>query len=291
MASNIKYLIPNSITLASLCMGVAGITLAARGELYHGLWLALLATLFDKLDGAMARKFKATSSFGVEMDSLADMVAFGVTPAVLVYLAVLRFSPHFSGDLHWVALGASLTYVVASALRLAKFNVIAQSGEFNQVFQGLPMPVAAGLLVAPLLVLCKYYEPSGYTPHFADARFFGMIAAGAGQHAIFSWMVPMTALIAFGMISPLKVPKLIVPKTPWLKIWVTGHALTMYVLILTRTFPEILLYIGYQFVLISAYFTFKLRNQPGAAAVPLLTAMSYQLEFKHKEDAEFSEKQ
>ncbi|PKN43983.1 MAG: CDP-diacylglycerol--serine O-phosphatidyltransferase [Deltaproteobacteria bacterium HGW-Deltaproteobacteria-17] len=291
MASNKKYLIPNSITLGSLCMGVASITLAARGELHHALWLSLLCTLFDKFDGAMARKFKATSSFGVEMDSLADMVAFGVAPAVLVYLAVLRFSPHFSGDLHWIALGASLFYVVASALRLAKFNVIAQSGEFNQVFQGLPMPVAAGLLLAPLLLICKYYEPSGYAAHAVDFRLFGMISAGDGQHALFSWMVPMTALIGFGMISPLKVPKLIVPKTPFLKVWVTGHALLMYALIITRTLPEILLYIGYQFVLISAYFTFKLRNQPGAASVPLLTAMSYQLEFRRKDEAGFSEKE
>jgi phosphatidylserine synthase len=104
-------------------------------------------------------------------------------------------------------------------------------------------------------------------------------------------MVPMTALIGFGMISPLKVPKLIVPKTLGLKIWVTGHALLMYTLIITRTLPEVLLYIGYQFVLISVYFTIKLRNQPQSASVPLLTAMSYQLEFRRKDDAGFSEKQ
>ncbi len=291
MASNKKYLIPNFVTLASLCLGVTSITLAARGKLHHALWLALLCTMLDKFDGALARKFKATSSFGVEMDSLADVVAFGVTPAVLVYLAVLQFSPMFSGDLHWIALGASLFYAAASALRLAKFNVIAQSGEFNQVFQGLPMPVAAGLVLTPLLLMCKYYEPSGYTAHAVDVRFFGMIPSGNGQHALFSWMVPMIALIGYGMISPLKVPKLIVPKTPFLRIWVTGHALLLYLLILTRSFPEILLYIGYQFVLISAYYTLKLHNQPGAASVPMLTAMSYQLEFKRKEDTEFSEKQ
>ena len=291
MASNLKYLVPNLITLSSLCLGVTSITLAARGELYHALWLALLCTLLDKFDGSTARKLKATSSFGVEMDSLADVVAFGVTPAVLVYLAVIRFSPHFSGDWHWVALAASLFYTAASALRLAKFNVIAQSGEFNQVFQGFPMPVAAGLVVTPLILLCKYFEPSGYTAHFADFRWAGVLSASDGQHALFSFMVPMTALIAYGMISPLKVPKLLIPRTPFLRWWVLIHALVMYLFILTRTSPEVLLYIGYQFVAISFYFSWKLHGEPGAASVPLLTAMTYQLEFKRKEDTEFSEKQ
>jgi len=291
MASNLKYLVPNLITLSSLCLGVTSITLAARGKLHHALWLGLLCTLLDKFDGSTARRLKATSSFGVELDSLADMVAFGVTPAVLVYLAVLQFSPHFSGDWHWVALAVSVFYAAASALRLAKFNVIAQSGEFNQVFQGFPMPVAAGLVITPLLLICKYFEPSGYSAHAADLQVLGSLSAGDGKHLLFSLMVPMMALIALGMISPLKVPKLLIPKTPFLRWWVLIHALVMYLFILTRTSPEVLLYIGYQFVAISFYFTWKLHGQPGSAAIPMLTAMTYQLEFKRKEDEQFSDKQ
>ncbi len=283
-SSNIKYLIPNSVTLASLCMGVAAIVMASRGQLHHALWLAFLCMIFDKFDGALARKFNATSSFGVEMDSLADMVSFGVTPAVIVYTAVVRFSPHFSGDGHWIALAASLFWVITSALRLAKYNVIAQSGKFDQVFQGIPMPFAAALILAPLLVFIKYWAPGGYDPHLLDARVIPSVAAGNGQHVFFTLLVPLTVLIALGMVSPIKVPKLKVRKTSgWVRYYVVIHALFTYGLILSRMYPEILMYIGYQFLLVSVFFTWKLRTQGHDGGVPLLEAMSYQLEFRQSE--------
>jgi len=284
MPSNARYLIPNFVTLSSLCLGVAAIALAARGEFQHALWTAFLCTILDKFDGALARRFHATSSFGVEMDSLADVVAFGVAPAVVVYLTVIRFSPHFSGDAHWVALAASLFYVSASALRLAKYNVIAQAGEFNQVFQGIPMPFAAGLLLAPMLLLLKYFEPAGYDPHVLDARWFGVFSSSTGQHAAFSWIVPLELLVGYGMISRLKVPKLTLPKIPWMKTYIAVHGFLTYFLVITRTSPEILNYIAFQFFFISVYFTLKARRDPALASVPMLEAMGYQLEFVRRQE-------
>lgn len=284
MLSNARYLIPNFVTLTSLCLGVVATTLAARGEYQHALWTAFLCTILDKFDGALARRFHATSSFGVEMDSLADVVAFGVAPAVVVYLTVIRFSPHFSGNAHWFALAAALFYASASALRLAKYNVIAQAGEFNQVFQGIPMPFAAGLVLAPLLLMLKYFEPAGYEPHLLDTRWVGTFSSPTSQHALFSLMVPLQLLVGYGMISRLKVPKLTLPKVPWMKIYISIHGFLTYFLVLTRTSPEILNYIAFQFLFISVYFTFKVRKDPSLTNVSMLKAMGYQLELVRRED-------
>jgi len=131
------YLLPNMVTTANMGCGFYSIVMAIQGDIVTAAWAILAAAIFDMLDGRIARMAKATSQFGVEYDSLSDLVSFGVAPAVLLYQWSL--SPY--GRFGWLA---AFTYLVCAALRLARFNVSTASLP-KGFFQGLPSPMAAGM--------------------------------------------------------------------------------------------------------------------------------------------------
>lgn len=138
------YLIPNLLTTGNLFSGFYSIVAVFSANYFHAALAILIAMAFDFLDGKSARLTKTTSRFGVEYDSLADMVSFGVAPGILIYSWALT---HF-GRAGWVA---AFLFVVCGALRLARFNVQAASVE-SKYFSGLPIPAAAGV-IASLVVL------------------------------------------------------------------------------------------------------------------------------------------
>jgi CDP-diacylglycerol--serine O-phosphatidyltransferase len=144
------YLIPSLFTAGGLMCGFFSIIATFRGEYVNASLLILLANVFDGIDGYAARLTRTTSQFGVEFDSLADVVAFGVAPAVLVYLWAL-----VPWD-NWGWLAAS-TYVVCGALRLSRFNVQAQGVAKNH-FVGLPIPAAAQMITSTVVL---YYYLGG----------------------------------------------------------------------------------------------------------------------------------
>jgi CDP-diacylglycerol--serine O-phosphatidyltransferase len=141
------YLLPNLMTSASLFSGFLGLVWAASGR-FEACAVAILASaFFDGLDGKVARLTKTVSPFGVQFDSLADLVAFGVTPAAMAYFWRL----HEFGRLG-VAVG--FLYVVCGALRLARFNV-QFPGSSKKYFVGLPIP-AAGCLLSTLVLFSPF---------------------------------------------------------------------------------------------------------------------------------------
>ena len=139
------YLVPNLFTTANLFAGFFGIVSAIDGKFEIAAMAILFSCLFDILDGKVARLTKATSRFGVEYDSLADLVAFGVGLGLLVYLWALR--PF--GRLGWLA---AFVFVACGALRLARFNV--QVGTVSsKYFVGLPIPGGATMIATTVLFL------------------------------------------------------------------------------------------------------------------------------------------
>lgn len=142
------YLLPNLFTTASIFLGFYGILASARGDFFDAAVCIVVAHICDGLDGRIARLTNTTSQFGVEYDSLADLVAFGMSPAVLAYYWALQ---PFGA---WGWLAASL-FVVCGALRLARFNVQAPSVE-KSAFTGLPIPAAADMIAATVL-LFEYF--------------------------------------------------------------------------------------------------------------------------------------
>lgn len=130
------YIIPNLVTTANLYCGFSSITSAIRQEYVTAAWFIIAAAIFDALDGRVARMAKATSKFGVEYDSLSDLVSFGMAPGLLLYISAL--APF--GRLGTLA---AFFYVCCAALRLARFNVNTETVS-KAFFQGVASPIAAG---------------------------------------------------------------------------------------------------------------------------------------------------
>jgi CDP-diacylglycerol--serine O-phosphatidyltransferase len=142
-----KRHIPNLITLLNLACGTAAIILALEGQWRWAVYLVLAASVFDFLDGFAARMLKAYSKIGKQLDSLADMVSFGVLPAVFIYILFKNLflnqpvdSGKFYNYLQWVILVSVLLVPAFSAIRLARFNTEEDQGTF---FYGLPTPAHA----------------------------------------------------------------------------------------------------------------------------------------------------
>lgn len=146
------YLLPNLLTSASLFGGFYSIMASMDGSFVKAAVAILVAAVLDGLDGRIARLTGTSSKFGVEYDSLADLVAFGMAPAILIFTWALE--PF--GRYGWLA---AFLYVVCGALRLARYNVQITTIESRR-FNGLPIPAAASLVAATVLMF--FYLGKGY---------------------------------------------------------------------------------------------------------------------------------
>lgn len=133
------YIVPNAITLISMFFGFLSITWSIQGDFSTACIALLLSALMDGLDGKVARLTNSASEFGVQFDSLADLVAFGIAPAVLMYQWQLNALGRFGATIAFV-------YAACGALRLARFNISAHSGS-KRYFMGLPIPAGSCTLV------------------------------------------------------------------------------------------------------------------------------------------------
>jgi CDP-diacylglycerol--serine O-phosphatidyltransferase len=227
------YLLPNLITSGGIFAGFYVIIAATDGNFKRAAWFILLAAIFDALDGKVARLTGTSSKFGVELDSLADVISFGVAPGVLMYLWALR--PF--GKLGWLA---AFLYVICGALRLARFNVQVATVESRR-FVGLPIPAAACIVATCILL---FYE-----------------LGGTGTVKMVS-MVLLVFLLAFLMVSnisylSLKDPELF-KRQPFILLVL---AIVLLIVIVAR--PEIMLFLIGMLYMISgpaAYF-YELRKR------------------------------
>jgi len=151
-------LLPSMLTTISLFSGFFAIIAAIEGQFFHAAVAIIVAGVFDGLDGRVARLTGTTSGFGKEYDSLCDLVAFGVAPAILAFQWVLY--PY--GRYGWLA---AFLYVATTALRLARFNS-QPVGEESKNFVGLPCPAAGGM-IATAYLFCHFFEISGATMEIA----------------------------------------------------------------------------------------------------------------------------
>ncbi len=144
------YILPNLFTTGNLFCGFWAIVSVFHEKFEYAAYAILLAAVFDALDGKVARLSGAMSKFGVQYDSLADLISFGVAPALLAFSWALR--PY--GRFGWLA---AFLFVVCGALRLARFNVQSSSGE-TKYFKGLPIPAAAAMIALTILLYLRLIE-------------------------------------------------------------------------------------------------------------------------------------
>ena len=142
-----RLVVPNLITVLAICAGLSGVRMALEGRFDLAVMLVLFAALLDAVDGKVARMLKAASPFGAQMDSLADIVNFGVAPALVLYVYLLEKA----GALGWIA---ALMFAIACGLRLARFNVMLEDDDRPawkaDYFVGVPAPAGALLVLLPV---------------------------------------------------------------------------------------------------------------------------------------------
>ena len=169
----LRMVLPNLITVLAICAGLSGIRFAFEGRFETAVAMVLFAAFLDGIDGRLARMMKATSKFGAQMDSLADIVNFGVAPALVLYAFLLDRA----GSPGWIA---ALLFAIACGLRLARFNVLDEDLERPawqaEYFVGVPAPAGAVLVLLPVyLAFIGVYEPSRVTAFVASG--FTVLAA------------------------------------------------------------------------------------------------------------------
>ena len=138
------YILPNLFTTMNIFCGFYAVIAAVNGDTNAAAIAILVAAIFDALDGKIARATHTTSRFGVEYDSLADLISFGLAPGLMIYLWALKPL----GRLGWLA---AFLFMVCGALRLARFNTQVESVKSDH-FVGLPIPAAAGMLAATVML-------------------------------------------------------------------------------------------------------------------------------------------
>jgi CDP-diacylglycerol--serine O-phosphatidyltransferase len=223
------YFLPNLMTAGNLVCGFLAVLKIIEGTLQReagseawihtvetSLYFILGACIFDLLDGRLARLGGRESSFGREFDSLADLVSFGVAPALLVFKIVLAELPNRVG---WVV---AVFYLLCGALRLARFNVAAtlRPAESSREFTGFPIPAAAGLISSITLLMLSFYQNQRE------------LEAGYGKYALMALMI----FLSFMMFSTFKYPSFKVVS------WRTKHSLPKFLGVVLMLFFIVLYY-------------------------------------------------
>ena len=208
------FILPNAFTIASIFCGSYAIlhTVLHSGPeaLYHSAIAVFFAGFFDMFDGRVARLTKTQSEFGMEFDSLADIISFGVAPAVIVYRwALWPIGP--------IGILAATCFTVCGAIRLARFNVLARrpstSGDF---FVGLPIPIAASMLVAIVVAHFRLFEGLPVTRHVlvttlvvvlaflmvSSVSFWTFKNVKFGRKTIFPLFIAAISLFVAGLMIP-----------------------------------------------------------------------------------------
>ena len=153
---SIRVLIPNIVTFFSLTLGLTSIKFATESKWEFAVFLVVLASFLDNLDGKIARLLKSSSNFGLELDSLADFISFGIAPSFIVYFWIMSGSIENS----WAFV---VFYAVCSSSRLARFNISSSDSDSDtkenfkiKYFQGISTPAAAGLVLLPMMIYFRF---------------------------------------------------------------------------------------------------------------------------------------
>jgi CDP-diacylglycerol--serine O-phosphatidyltransferase len=234
-----KFLVPNVFTALNFLLGISAILVMHQafagppGEqpavtlgfhqppLLLAGWLIIWCTLLDKLDGFAARMLRASSAFGAQFDSLADLTAFGIAPGLLVYFYTQSLDPSWFAAHRPLMVVAACFYMLAAAVRLARFNAV-DSTTLVDFFQGLPSPFAGGIVVLSVLLHARHSagQPAG------------------GLMILFPLLLAATGLL---MVSSLYLPKLGRRKSRALTGFQLLNVLAGYVCGFGMIFPEYLL--------------------------------------------------
>lgn len=228
----LRYGIPNSFTAASLLLGLGSIVTGMLGDLELAGWMIVWCGLLDVMDGLAARLLKATSNFGAEFDSMADLVAFGVAPGMLVLQAGLQIGDVYMGSHSFGVLLLSVgVFVLAGASRLARFN-LSSGSPGGGWFAGIPITAAGGGLVSTAVILLIRYPDV------------------ASNMPLNLYLPIMLFVLALGMVSTIRFPKFQLRDSKVINVFQGFNFFATFYCGITRNYPEFLFFMGL-FLLVS----------------------------------------
>ena len=213
-------LLPNMLTLLSLCSGLTGIRFSLQEKWQEAVMAIVIAAVFDILDGRVARMLNIASKFGAELDSLSDAVSFGVAPAFIMYEWSMKANANFG----WIAV---LVFAVCTALRLARFNTMLEDTTIptwaKSYFNGVPAPAGAGLVLLPLMVVLEF-GPEAMVPSTVIALWMvaigGLMVSRLPTFSLKGWRISPAWVAPIFVMAALFVAALIT--YPWLALSAAG---------------------------------------------------------------------
>jgi CDP-diacylglycerol--serine O-phosphatidyltransferase len=235
----LRYLAPNLITATGIVFGLLSLEASFLGRWQAAGWFIIFAVLTDRLDGLVARLLKSTSELGVQLDSLADFLTFGLAPPILIFFSI-GSSPelpfHDGAGRIALTVGAA-AWVLAACFRLARYNITSAAEGKPRIFFGVPTTLAAGTMVIWYLLLLKYARPGG-----------PILARDTGElHLLGSWTTPDGAWTAFPialyvgaflMASNLRMPKLGLARSRWANTFIMTNVVAGYACGALRIYPD-----------------------------------------------------
>lgn len=222
----LRYTIPNSFTALSLLLGLASIITSQVGDLELAAWMIVWCGLLDTMDGVAARVLKATSSFGAEFDSMADLVSFGVAPAVLIFNLGLQYGGvELESGQFWLLLVACGIFVLAGALRLARYNLTSEVPHGGW-FTGIPITAAGGGLISSMvIVMIRYDDVSTVLP-------------------LHLYLPVLMFVLGILMVSRIRFPKATLRKSKIINAFQIINIALIFICGIFRIYPEYLFGIG-----------------------------------------------
>lgn len=234
----LRYLTPNLITMSSMIFGLVSLWSSHNGRPDLAAWMIIYAVLTDRVDGLTARALKATSEIGMQLDSFADFLNFGIAPAylVLVYLTNRPGLPFRDGAAHYLLFAACGAYMLCAVFRLARYNVMSDDQVPTKIFFGFPTTLAGGTIAIWFLLFLKY-DPLTAAHPFGGARLFGDWQTPLGV-----WKYFPIALVVGGylMASRLPMPKVGMTRNKLVSAVLLLLLATGYVCGFAMHYPEIM---------------------------------------------------
>lgn len=226
MKNIVRYSIPNMFTAASLLLGFASIITSQTGNIEQAAWMIVWCGILDVMDGLSARLLNATSPFGAEFDSMADLVSFGVAPAILMLNAVMYLNDIDRHSIEFWVLSVSVSaFVLAGALRLARYN-LSSDQPMKGWFSGIPITAAgAGLTATAVILLLRHNA-------ILDAEWINLYVP------IFMF------ILAICMVSTFKFPKMMKRDGLYINLFQAFNFSVSCYCAVTRSYPEFLFFMG-----------------------------------------------
>lgn len=218
---SINKMLPNVLTVLALCAGLTSMRFGLQERWEAAVWAIIIAGIFDGLDGRIARLLRSSTKFGAELDSLSDVVSFGVAPAILLYL----WTMNGAGNVGWVLV---LLFAVCCGLRLARFNTMLGEPDppwAHNFFTGVPAPAGAGLVLLPMIMSFEFGETLLGLPVVNGTVLFivsGLLVSRVPTYSFKTSRVPykfvLPILLFVGLLAAFATSR------PWLTITVIGLA-------------------------------------------------------------------